>query len=82
MGAINGSSSSTISLKEITGYVEEKTGKKAILSQEGLSGPYNRQVAFSLDTEKAKNMGYDFTGLNDWIYELLDKYINFIKSKG
>ncbi len=34
-GAINGSASETISLREVINYIEEKTGKCAALSEQG-----------------------------------------------
>ncbi len=74
-GTINGNNIGTISLKEIIYYVEQKTGKKAVFSAEGLTGPYNGQKSFSLDTERANSLGYTFSELNGWIYELIDSYI-------
>jgi nucleoside-diphosphate-sugar epimerase len=76
VGAINGSSIGTISLREITNYVEQKTGMKAIYSNGGLNGMYNGQKSFGLDVIHADNLGYHFSELSAWIYELLDKYIN------
>lgn len=76
VGAINGSSIGTISIHEIVNYIEQKTGKRAIYSREGLEGKYNGQNSFSLDVSKAANLGYHFTELNAWIYDLLDKYID------
>jgi nucleoside-diphosphate-sugar epimerase len=74
-GAINGNNIGTISIAEIINYVEEKTGKKAIYSLEGAAGTYNGQKSFSLDIGRANKLGYSFTELKEWIYELLDKYI-------
>lgn len=76
VGAINGNNISTISLKEIINYVEQKTKKKAIYSSEGLDGTYNGQKSFNLDVTHANNLGYCFKELNGLIYKLLDKYIN------
>ena len=75
VGAVNGASHETISLKEILEYVEAKTGKKAILSAEGEPAPYNGEPPYSINTKKAERLGYAFTELKDWIYELLDMYI-------
>ena len=74
-GAINGSASGTISLREVIGYVEEKTGKCAVLSENGEEAPYNGEPEYSINTDKAEKMGYHFSNLKDWIYELLDYYI-------
>lgn len=74
-GAINGSAHGTISLREIISYVEEKTGTKAILSDEGEEAPYNGEPDYSINTDKAEASGFQFSNLKDWIYDLLDHYI-------
>lgn len=74
-GAINGSSQGTISLREIIAYVEQKTGTKAVIDEEGDTAPYNGETEYSINTDKAKELGYRFSDLQDWIYELLDYYI-------
>lgn len=74
-GAINGSSHGTISLREIMEYVEKKTGKKAIIDTVGDIAPYNGEPEYSINTEKAEKLGFQFSNLKDWIYELLDYYI-------
>lgn len=78
-GAINGSSEGTISLREIIEYVEVKTGTKAIIDKEGEDGPYNGEPEYSINIDKAKTVGFHFTILKEWIYELLDYYIQLIK---
>lgn len=78
-GAINGSSKGTISIKEIIDYVEKKTGTKAIIDKEGDDAPYNGEPEYSINTEKAKALGFRFSELKDWIYELLDYYIQLVK---
>ena len=78
-GAINGSSEGTISIKEIIDYVEKKTGTKAIIDKEGDEAPYNGEPEYSINTEKANALGFRFSRLNDWIYELLDYYIELVK---
>jgi nucleoside-diphosphate-sugar epimerase len=77
-GPINGSSFGTMSIKEIITYVENKTGKKAILSEDGEKAPYNGEKAYSINTEKAVQLGFGFTILEDWIYNLLDEYIETV----
>ncbi|HEY5575603.1 MAG TPA: NAD-dependent epimerase/dehydratase family protein [Clostridiaceae bacterium] len=74
-GPINGSSTGTISLQEIISYAEQKTGKAAVYSPSGRSGPFNGQESFSLDVVRAGSLGYSFSPLNDWIYDLLDKFL-------
>lgn len=75
-GAINGCSNGTISLREIIDYVEEKTGKKAILTSDGEQAPYNGETEYSINTEKAEALGYKFSNVKDWIFDLLDFYID------
>lgn len=77
-GAVNGASVGTISIKEIIEYVEQKTGTKAIIDDEGETAPYNGEPEYSICTDKAKSLGYQFTELKDWIYELLDHYIQVV----
>ncbi len=74
-GAVNGSSKGTISVREIVNYVEEKTGKEAIFDKEGDIAPYNGEPEYSINTEKAEKLGFRFTHLQDWIYDLIDYYL-------
>ena len=74
-GAVNGSSDGTISLREIIEYIEKKTGKKAVLSPDGAAAPYNGEPEYSINTDRAKQTGYHFSDLRDWIFELLDHYM-------
>lgn len=78
-GAINGGSQGTISLKEIISYVETKTGVKAIVDSAGDDAPYNGEPEYSINTEKAQKLGFQFSQINDWIYDLLDYYIDLAK---
>ncbi len=77
-GAVNGSAHGTISLMEIINYVEEKTGNKALLSDDGEDAPYNGEPEYSINTEKAEALGFQFSNLKDWIYDLLDHYIELV----
>jgi len=78
-GAVNGCSEGTISLKEIIEYVEKKTGSKAILDADGDLAPYNGEPEYSINTEKANGLGFHFSALQDWIYKLLDYYIDLVR---
>ena len=62
-GAVNGASQGTISLREIFEYVEKKTGKKALLAEDGDTAPYNGDPEFSINTDKAKNLGFNFSDI-------------------
>lgn len=78
-GAINGCNNGTISLHEIITYVEERTGKKAQYSLEGEEAPYNGTPEYSINTDKSRGIGYTFTNLKDWIFELIDFYIDELR---
>ena len=56
-------------------YVEKKTGKKAIVDKAGDNAPYNGEPEYSINTDKAEKLGFQFTNLKDWIYDLIDYYI-------
>lgn len=75
-GAINGCSHGTISLQEIIAYVERKTGTKAVITTTGDPAPYNGEPEYSINTEKAQALGFQFTELRNWIFDLLDDYIS------
>ena len=79
-GAVNGSSKGTISVREILDYIEKKTGMSAVLSDDGENAPYNGEPEYSINTDKAESLGFMFSTLNDWIYELLDHYIDLVRS--
>ncbi|MBU3155018.1 NAD-dependent epimerase/dehydratase family protein [Clostridium estertheticum] len=74
-GSINGSSNGTISLIEIINYVENKTNKKIIIDLNGDKAPYNGEKAYSINTDKAKDLGFEFSNLRGWIFNLIDYYI-------
>lgn len=74
-GAVNGASSGTISLREIIEYIEKKSGKKAIIKKDGDSAPYNGEVSFSVNTDKARKIGFQFSDLHEWIFDLINWYI-------
>jgi len=78
-GAINGSAEGTISIREILAYVEKKTGTRAVIDPKGDHAPYNAEPAYSINTEKANALGFRFSTLHDWIYDLLDYYIALVQ---
>lgn len=78
-GAINGSAEGTISIREILDYVEKKTGARAVISEDGEEAPYNGEPEYSINTDKAKALGFEFSVLKDWIYELLDYYMEDLR---
>lgn len=78
VGAINGASSGTISIKDISDYIESKTGNKAILGPHAEEAPYNGETEYSINTDKASTLGFCFSSLKLWIYNLIDIYIQEI----
>jgi len=78
-GPINGANAGSLSLQEIINYVEEKTNKKAILDKNAEPAPYNERLAFSTSVKRAKELGFEFTDLSEWFYQLLDRYIEISK---
>ncbi len=74
-GVVNGSSTGTISLREIITYVEGKTGRRAVLSKAEDNGPYNGAPDYSLNTRLASEWKFGFSPLKSWIHDLIDKYI-------
>ena len=78
-GGINGGSEGTISIREILDYVEAKTGKTAVLAPDGDPAPYNGETEYSINTDKAAALGFRFSRLQDWIFCLLDYYIEHVR---
>lgn len=78
IGAVNGCSYGTISIREILDYVSKKTGKLAILSDDGEVAPYNGTKDHSVNIDRASELGYKFSDIEDWIYKLIDNYIEMV----
>jgi nucleoside-diphosphate-sugar epimerase len=77
-GVLNGACAGSVSPAEIITFVEEKTGCKAVLSASGDEAPYNSFKSFSLNSARAHGLGFEFSGVNDWMYTLLEYYIKNI----
>lgn len=80
-GPINASSSGTITLRKIIEYVEKKTETKAILDENGVQAPFNGFPSYCVDTDTSKKLGFEFTTVTDWIYDLLDEYIKIVRNE-
>ncbi len=80
-GVINGCSGGTVALREIIKFIEEKTNTKAIISSDGDDAPYNGECSHCINTEKAEALGFKFSNIKDWIFELLEHYITQLKSE-
>lgn len=74
-GNINLSSNGNVKLSDIIGYIEEKVGEKAIISDDGDDSPFNEK-SFSLDMSKATQLGYKTSNLESWFWRLMDSYIS------
>jgi len=79
-GAVNASSDNTVSMREICEFVEKRTGKNAVLDKDGDAAPYNGETSFSVNTDKAKAIGFEFTDIREWIFDLLCYYIDEIEN--
>lgn len=75
-GAVNGSSKGTVSIREVLDYLEKETGMSAVINDDGDPAPYNGETEYSINIEKAESLGFAFTELKDWLYPLLDYYID------
>lgn len=75
-GTVNGSSKGTVSIREVLDYLEKETGMSAVINDDGDPAPYNGESEYSINTEKAESLGFAFTELKDWLYPLLDFYID------
>lgn len=76
IGPINGCASGSVRISDLVEYIEKKSMKKALLSNTGDIAPYNGyHPSLTLNTDKAKELGYEFSDINDWIYSLLDYYM-------
>lgn len=76
-GPVNGCMNGMISLKEIIKYIEEKTGKKAIITDNGEKTPLDElEKDRSINTDIAGSIGYRFQDVGDGVREVLDYYIS------
>ena len=55
--------------------MEQRTDRKAVLPLSGEAAPYNGEPEYSINTEIAEKLGFQFSTLKDWIYDLLDHSI-------
>ena len=78
-GPINACSNGTISMAEIVHYIEEISGKKVMESESGEAAPYNWVVDYIVSNQRATDLGFTFENLKDYIYELLDGYVEELK---
>lgn len=75
-GAVNGCCRGSISVGEIIGYIEQKTGMKAVLSGNGEAAPYNGYPTYAtLDISKAEASGFVFGDVKKAVFETIDGYL-------
>lgn len=70
-GTINLSSCGYVKLSDIISYMEKRTNKKAVISNEGDESPFNED-SFSLSMDKAVELGYRAVNINDWFWSFID----------
>lgn len=80
-GIFNAANTQTVSLSQIIQFTEKRTGKRAVLSENGDSAPYNGTAEYSLNIVKAERRGYVFKTLDSFLPELLEFYIEQAKSE-
>lgn len=84
-GVYNFSSKGSITIKEIIQYIEMKSGIQAIYSEKGDLHPFHARhfgySGYSYELDKAINTGYPVSELKDWIYDLLDGYIEMLRKQ-
>ena len=75
-GAVNGCCRGSISIDEMIGYIEKKTGRKALLSEKGEAAPYNGYpTCATLDISKAEASGFVFGDVKKAVFETIDGYL-------
>ena len=74
-GPINFSSEGYVSIGELISYIEQKTGKSAIIDNSIEVNEIFREKSFSLSLDKVKSLGYSTTNIRDWFWRMVDEYI-------
>lgn len=77
-GPINLASTGIVTIQMILDYIERKVGKKAIIDiVNGAESPFHvfNETTFSMNMEKAQQLGYHTSEINEWFWKLMDKYI-------
>ena len=71
---VNGASDGVASLREIMDDITKKTGAIPVLTKKGEAAPYNGEREYSICTEKAQQLGFQFRNVRDHIFPLIDFY--------
>lgn len=76
-GAVNCASKGQIKLKTMVELIEKLTGKKAVLASEEKDSnhsPFGFDQSFVLDNQKATQLGFSFSDVNDYLLELINAF--------
>lgn len=78
IGPINAASDSVYRLSELMGLIEEATGKTAIveeITEDNDDSPFGVEKTYYLDNAKAREAGFEFQDLHEWLPKLIDAKI-------
>lgn len=78
-GPINLSSEGFVTVKMILDHIEKRVGKSAVIEPQELhKEPFceTNSASFSMSMEKARQLGYHPSNLNDWLWKTIDEYID------
>lgn len=81
VGPINAASYGSITIKEIIEYIEKSTGKKMIISSDGINGKYNGIFDSNLDIYRVESLGFKFNNIKEYIFNLLEYYTDICITK-
>jgi len=73
-GSINAANVGTATLGDIIAYIEEKSARKAVLSDTGEPAPLNGFPDYSLDLSKAEALGFHFEETRTHLHRLLGTF--------
>lgn len=77
-GPVNACANGTISMKNLMSIIEEQTDKTAnILTADSSESPYGVESTWTMSNQKATQLGYSFSSLEDWLPELIKKLKDF-----
>lgn len=74
-GPINATANGVISLKALIALIEEKTNKRAkiaLLGPDEIRSPYAVPASWYMKNDKATNLGFAFSHLQDWLPDLVE----------
>lgn len=80
-GVVNFASQGEIAMSDVIRYVENKTGSKAVIEENGRKLPFSGFPETTMDLGKCLSMSYCPMKLEDWIYQKIDKYIAYCRNR-